>query len=128
MPQLDFVSYFPQILWVSILFIILFVGLTQGFLPALRRVFWFREFKKLSSVSDSGTVSCFMLALSSKRGQLIRFVSFCSATVFYFRGGADKSVFVIKKFWLLVSYYCFGYLVLIRIFFCLGLNYDKTPF
>lgn len=101
MPQLDFVSYLPQIFWVSILFIILFVGLTQGFLPALSRIFWFREFKKLSFVADSGIVSRFILELSFKRGDLVRFVSFCFVAKSYFMGGRSKGISVIKKIWLL---------------------------
>jgi hypothetical protein len=117
MPQLDFVSYFPQIVWVLFLFVLLFVSTTQGLLPALRRIFWFREFKKLGFVSDSGIVSNFTLRLFRSRSQLVGVASFCSVVVPYFIGGVGKSTFIIKRIWLVY---------MLTLFF--SSNYDKTCF
>jgi hypothetical protein len=100
MPQLDFVSYLPQMFWVLILFLILFVRLAQGLLPAVGRVFWFREFKKLGFVADSGIVGNFALVLFSKRRQLVRLSLFCSVVKPYFIGIVHKSFFVMKRTWL----------------------------
>jgi hypothetical protein len=100
MPQLDFVSYFPQIFWVLILFVILFVSLTQGLLPALGRVFWFREFKKLGFVADARSAGNFTSGLFSKRSQLVRFSLFCSVVRPYFTRLDSKRFFVIKIIWL----------------------------
>jgi hypothetical protein len=105
MPQLDFISYLPQIFWVSILFIVFFVGLTRGFLPVLSRVFWFREFKKLSFVSDVDIVSCFLFELYFERVKLVRFVSFCSAVNFYFSGCVYKNTSILKKVWLNLKFF-----------------------
>jgi hypothetical protein len=100
MPQLDFVSYLPQMFWVLVLFLILFVRVTQGVLPAIGRVFWFREFKKLDSVADSGIVGNFLLDLFSKRRGLVRLSLFRSVVKPYFRGIVQKNIFVIKRTWL----------------------------
>jgi hypothetical protein len=90
----------PQIFWVLILFLILFVRLTQGLLPVLGRVFWFREFKKLNFVSDSGIVRDFVLEVFSERRRLVRLPLFCSVVTPYFRGVVHKNSSVMKRTWL----------------------------
>jgi len=46
MPQLDRVSYVPQIVWVLIRFFALYVCVVQGILPLLGRTLWVRELKR----------------------------------------------------------------------------------
>lgn len=46
MPQLDRVSYVPQIVWVLIRFFALYVCVVRGILPLLGRTLWVRELKR----------------------------------------------------------------------------------
>jgi hypothetical protein len=100
MPQLDFVSYPSQMVWVLFLFVILFVCVTQGLLPLLRRIFWFREFKKLNFIADSRIVNNSVLGLFIIRNLLINFFSFCSVFSFYMNGLTIKKSVFINRVWL----------------------------
>lgn len=46
MPQLDRVSYVPQVVWVLIRFFALYVCVVRGILPLLGRVLWVRDLKR----------------------------------------------------------------------------------
>jgi ribosomal protein S13 len=101
MPQLDFVSYFPQIAWVLFLFIVLFISVLQGFLPVLGRVFWFREFKKFGFSVNSSFVKKYTGILFFARVKLVNFLFFFSTFGLYFRRVFVKEGVVIKSVWLL---------------------------
>jgi hypothetical protein len=101
MPQLDIVSYSPQIIWVLFFFVVLFVFISKGFLPVLGRIFWFREFKKSGFVTSFGSIEKLRIKLGSDQEEVVRIVVplFNSVVRFYFGNFKILKASKIKLIW-----------------------------
>lgn len=69
MPQLDSISYIPQIFWVIFNVFLLYLVINKRILPLFSRIFWVRKFKRNSAsglLDRSNQVKIKLLAIREK--------------------------------------------------------------